>query len=364
MTSINDILKSVSPSESSLIPGDTTPFRLNVASSINAKDVNSFGCETRLASDSSPIDFAFNLSNTGLKNYAGGATPFESPEWTRIANICRDWGKSSIPEYSDGGALWLEFDAAMFTSKVPVPSIFMAGRSEAASDDKDRGFTIRPLEWLTDGAIATIDDLHIPESVRRHILHCIKLTPRGAEGFHLGVMVARRADILRLCVFGIAPAEIVEYLHAIGWSGQTAPIEDVLRKYATLVDNVCLHIDVGEKVYSRIGIELLLSGDAWSHQPHKNDRWNTLLSRLVEGNLCSTVKAEALLDWPGVVENEVQLIERIIRDAAYAGDSVERTTLVPGVIIKGLHHIKVSISGDGDVTAKAYYGIYQVGEDG
>ena len=135
-------------------------------------------------------------------------------------------------------------------------------------------------------------------------------------------MLSRGAEAVRLCIRLRSVERIVEYLAVVGWPGDEADLRDVLEPMARSVDRVLLDIDVGETVCPKIGLECYFDGN---RQPGREPRWGAFLNSLVLNGLCTADKREALLAYPGYVDENAH--ERALAGGASAGFATARRAL-------------------------------------
>ena len=126
----------------------------------------------------------------------------------------------------------------------------------------------------------------------------------------------------------------MEYLAGVGWPGSEADVLGVLELIARLVDRVYLGIDVGETVHRKIGLE----GDVDGEKPRRTElRWGIFLDSLVRDGLCTADKRDALLAYPGYVDENTEGIPwpRELRRASHLFGGRSLSTF-----IRSLHWVK------------------------
>ncbi len=202
----------------------------------------------------------------------------------------------------------------------------------------------RPLSWLMRTALPILRGSPLPDYLERNFLQCLELA-MPALYFQVGTMLSRKMDVLRLCIFNITGDEISNFLSRIGVQGSLGEIESAIADFAGLVDSLCLHLDIGEVIYPRIGLELLYDNlHPWKRQPNKEIRWFQLFDKLVERGLCTPEKREALLAWPGYIP------------ISQSSGGQELNSTPNGLLLRGLQHIKLVFCPNQPPEAKAYFG--------
>jgi hypothetical protein len=180
---------------------------------------------------------------------------------------------------------------------------------------------------------------------------CFRALSSVEHVLQVGLMLSRGAEAVRLCIKLRSVERIVEYLAKVGWPGSEADVLGVLEPIASLVDYVCLDIDVGETVYRKIGLECYFGGNK---QPRTEPRWSLFLDSLVRDGLCTADKRDALLAYPGYVDENAEGIPwpRALRRASqlFGGRSLS-------TFIRSLHHVKLVYQPGERLEAKAYLAV-------
>lgn len=319
----------------SLFPEVGRGWIRRIADLLPASAVEFFGFETYLGGRARPPDCAFNLSRAGAEYLAGthplpGADRDSVAAWDKLRRFYREWGDTRQGDrFCDATATWLEFDSS---SREPLPNLLFGYWP-------DHPETRRPLPWLVGeilpmllgGPLST----RFADSVRR----CFAVHPAAGD-FQVGVMLARSIPAVRICVFDLTPDQVAPYLRDVGWPGPPAQIEgirDHVDALAPHADFVALHLDVGEQVYPRMGIEPGFKAGPWARQPHLEPRWHGQFDALVRRGLCTPRERDELLAWVGY----------------QAGAADPRGQ----VVLRGLSHLKIAAHSGGDPQAKAYIGL-------
>jgi hypothetical protein len=310
---------------------------------------NVFGFESRLNNNSSRTDFAINMTAKGSELLAWKLFDQSQPEvfrqderWKRVSHFFQEWGKTNSSPFADANSVWLEFDMDRLSAAQLVPSVVLFAYWLDSFNSKM--VVQRPLNWLTGTILPILRGAALPDYLERNFLQCIELAMPSLY-FQVGSMLSRNIDVLRLCIFNITGDEITSFLSRIGVEECLAEIEQALADFAGLVDSLCLHMDIGEVIYPRIGIELLYDNlHPWKRQPNKETRWFQLFDKLVERGLCTPEKQEALLAWTGYVP------------ITQSSGGQELNSMSDGLLLRGLQHIKLVFSPNQPPEAKAYFG--------
>lgn len=168
----------------------------------------------------------------------------------------------------------------------------------------------------------------------------------------VGLMLSRPIDAVRLCVLGVRANEAVPLLRSVRWSGNLDRVRALVDRYGPCVDHFGLHLDISDDLLPTLGVELLFEAAEWDRQPHREPRWELIFDRMLEQGLAKPEQTRALLAWPGLTDDGLFAVDKAL---AGPGDLGAR-----GSIMRGLQHIKIGLSPDGRVTAKAYFGAHHL----
>jgi hypothetical protein len=180
---------------------------------------------------------------------------------------------------------------------------------------------------------------------------CFRALSPSEHVFQVGLMLSRGAEAVRLCINLRSVERTVEYLVGVGWLCSEADVLGVLEPIANLVDHVRLDIDVGETVHHKIGLECYFDGNK---QPRTEPRWGDFLDSLVRDGLCTADKRDALLAYPGYVDENAEGIPwpRALRRASQLLGGRSLSTF-----IRSLHWVKIVYQPGEGLEAKAYLAV-------
>lgn len=252
--------------------------------------------------------------------------------WQRLNAFAREWACPASLVQRHLSNVWFEFDLDQEHSMFPTPSIFFGL--------EDSNVTGEPaLAWrqqtLQDGrAVARVlAVLQCPASAKLagRIGQCFTALPLYSKIFQVGLMLARSAEGVRVCVRRLPTGMCLDYLQEVGWSGSFQEIGTILEELPRHADLLCLDLDVGaDGLLPSLGIEC-----SFAAQPTVEPRWRTLLEFVSKLGLCRPEKASAFLGWAGT------------------GPTNGR----PGeVLVRAVSHVKLAYQPGGLVEAKVYFG--------
>lgn len=354
-SSLTDYIKLVQPFTLSDLISAETWSKINAVSEFFPSDITTFfGFECPLGITAPKSDFLIcaDVSGNGRKVLAAnnGLTKclMSNSVWNQVQNFSQEWqNENSILAHKIHN-IWLEFDIDDFDYKLPVPSCFFgsepiySAKSPYANLNQNNSY-----QWISKNALKLLLGDNLLQSVEAKLFQCLDLLPKEAYVFQIGLMLARNIkNLVRICIRGISPEKIGEYLQQIGWNGSVEILQVFLQELAGFVERIDLDIDVGESIAPKIGLECYLS-----KQPKLEPRWQLFLDYLVDRNLCLPQKQAALLAYPG-----------FLRESAAPNDwpsYLSKTSNLlennsEAVFFRKLHHIKVVYQDDQPQLAKAY----------
>ncbi len=257
--------------------------------------------------------------------------------WQRMGALAREWARPASRLHRSVSNVWLEFDLDRMPVGLPAPCVFFGLEDPGVQDPAhpgrrqqlamDRRAASAGLEALGGGVLS-------PRLTAR-VDRCFRALPGDAKVFQVGVMLARHAQAVRLCVRRLPEHGFADYLRDVGWSGDLNRIGSCLEELLHHADHVCLDVDVTEDgVLPGLGIECSIVP---APGEQAGPRWEGLLGFAVRLGLCSAKKAAALLEWPGL-------------EAAAADGSAHE------VLIRAVSHVKFACLSGRLVEAKGYFG--------
>ena len=309
------------------------------------------GFECRLAAHASQVDVQQGFARgpvepAMLADYvaaviASGTAPVH-PAWHRIHSFCSAWLDSASPLH-EIVELWLECDLIGGNASLPAPSVFL-GLDQKASPAMQT-FAV------AEAALDLLAPERFPAGLRRNLHRCFEACGDRAIVSHLGVMLARDVEMLRVNIKHLPADEILAWLECVGWPGSREEAVALLAGLCGFVDAVTVCLDVGREISPRIGFECFLQ---W--QPGRETRWAAFMASLVARGVCTEEKADALMSWPGYTDpssTSAPWPAALVAQSLVAGP--ERFT----VLNRELMHVKVTWQPQQPPEAKAYFGFFQ-----
>ncbi len=254
------------------------------------------------------------------------------PLWDRVTEFVKQWAEPSSLLYSGIQNIWLEFDVNDSSSTIPAPSIFL-GLERKLSDEIDAYKVVASaLQML----LSPLDR----SLVESNLCRCFETCGKTARVSHVGVMLARRVQALRVNVKGLGFEGMEGYLSEIGYRAPRIDLHPLLERVATMVDRVTLCLDVGAHIFPRLGFECLAL-----QQPH------TFMDYLVECGICTLAKRDGMFAWSGYLDPPGS-------DGAWPDHLVVASLLQPpdqfGVLNRQMSHVKLVYQHQQPLQAKGY----------
>ncbi|MBD2078636.1 hypothetical protein H6G01_01670 [Leptolyngbya sp. FACHB-17] len=254
--------------------------------------------------------------------------------WRSLHNLCQAWVQPSSELYDQLQHIWLEFDLDRPPASVPIPCLFLS----LSDTVKDARSLVKLAHRLPEHTISA--------SIAANLTRCAHALPANARIEHLGAMLSRPNQAIRVVVSGIRLQQIPEYLTKIGWHDSTNRLTALISNLLERVDSVAiLDLDVGEQILPKIGIE------CFNRQPSPHPRQQQFLDYLVGQELCTLEKQAAIAQWTGLSQNIPQ------NDAAPTnlmwGDLFLRGK-AHSIFWRSVSHIKLSYQPEQPLDAKAY----------
>ncbi|HEY9852263.1 MAG TPA: class I SAM-dependent methyltransferase [Leptolyngbyaceae cyanobacterium] len=290
------------------------------------------GFECRLGEKQSRVDFQVSFPHLNLNLPENFLT---HSFWQTFQDFCQEWVDPTSLLHRNVDRLWLEFDLPDRSSQVPIPCFFLS-----LNKDNIREFQyfiktiLRLLNYRTDSILES------------NLLLCANCLPNKARIAHIGAMLSRPTQEIRIVVKEIPSQELCNFLDKIGWIDTTNKFKSLVAILSEFVDSIALTFDVGDTIHPRIGLECFLE-----KQPYDEPRWQTFLDYLVEEGLCTPAKRKALLAWPGFSQ-KADIPE--LWPTNLAGGDLFLGSNVLSVFWRTINHIKVIYEPGNLLEAKGY----------
>lgn len=288
--------------------------------------------ECRLGVEQTQVDFSFYLPELTQ------SLPEKfliDPVWQSFQNFYQEWVEPTSSLHQRVKAIGMEFDLDKPSSPVPIPCIFLELNLVTNSQ----------FHELISTALGLLN-YPISPLVDSNLRLCANSLPDGARLSHFAIMLSRLGQGVRVNVIDIQPEQLLDYLMQIGWSDPTNTFSALVEKLSELVDYIALAFDVGERISPRIGLECYLR-----KQPRYEPRWDLFLDTLVNWGLCTSVKRDAIITWPGIHRGQSNLNE--IKTNNFSWKSVFKQSMY-SVYWRTINHIKIVYKPGHPLEAKGY----------
>ncbi len=233
--------------------------------------------------------------------------------WQRALAIRRAWMDDEHP-LSDLYALCYEFDEG-----VPSPNLFYTLKKKPEDPAAGRRDTRAILEQVVreTGARAA------PETFANYE-RCEKALTPGAYIRHVGLLLPRPTDAVRIVIADMAATDIMEYLRRLDLD--VPGVGQVLERLPEFLGGIQVNLDVGPRIHPKVGLEITVPA------LEKSLSWPVIMARLHQDGLVSKEKFDALIPW-------------------YAMNSMY---VDHKLFWRSLNHIKIVVRNIGLPEAKAY----------
>lgn len=303
------------------------------------------GFEIRLDQENAQIDLQQKISSQNneqkiLAEYIAVASShqeFKETAWSRIQQFCEVWSDRNSFLHNAITEIWLEFDLNESTHQLLIPSIFIGLNRDLKDSEQAFNITKYTIELLWGQPIS--------DSLYSNLYRCFTICTAPTYISHVGVMLSRQIEALRINVSCLSPDKITSYLQTIGYPESTKEIEILVMQLCSCVDNVRLCLDVGTAIYPKVGLEC-----SFRQQHGLEPSWFTLLDDLVARGLCTPEKRDGLLSWPG----NINLISSLHSWSTHI--TTESFSQPLSIVERRLSHIKITYQPQHPLEAKAYLG--------
>ncbi len=301
-----------------------------------------FGFELPLHSPRPEADFGASLaSGTRSAEFFRECARTDKTDETAgaIMRICRQMETESSPlREIVGRKLMLEYDiGSAREGQGSFPGMFLRPGERpiigAGGQEDD-------VVMVSD-ALASCIGWEINDAERGHLQQAYLAQPEDTRMDSFGVFPSRSRAI-RLAVMGFkSQQEVARYLEDTGWPGQVTAVNSVIARFRDRVDiaRIGLNIDVREDgIGPTLGLTLIVKQRYTRDSRYWLDGltdWVPFLEALDHEEIVFSDKIKALAGW---VSKPTQLFARSGRY----------------IMLRGIHHVKLVISGNQLRKAKAY----------
>lgn len=302
-----------------------------------------FGFECPLGTDAEHVDFLFcSTREEGHTRVLAAAAPGATDlAWQAVRALCAAWNAADA-ELAGLHNLWLEFDVGSRPQAHAVerPSLFFGLQPRSAGPA------------LASRALGLVEPAALTGARAALLTRLFEALPDSAHVFQIGVMLARDAPAIRVCVRQIDVNGVAGLLTRLGWTGDHAALLDLLASLALRAERVDLDLDLGDEIGPRIGLECYPGSD-----DAVAARLSALTDWLVARELCSTQQAAALVRYQGLTHPRAVSTPWPASWLAVArarGDEYE------SCVCRWVHHVKLVFEAGAPRAAKAYLAVEHV----
>lgn len=293
--------------------------------------------ECRLEAGQSQVDLSVGLQPvkipaiTSLSSY---------PFWQQLHQFSEDWTTPGSLPCETIKDIWLEFDLDG-QNDIPAVACWFFTLEADAFKDKSAEARSKLLK-----IVSLLQNCPVDERRAALLHHCLDVFPERVGIVEIGAMLTRTGAPIRLDVLGLSPETIPSFLAQIQGKEIDANFSEIVTTFGNLTDSIVLCFDIGKKIGSRIGLECFLD-----NQPKKEPRWIELLDLLVTMGCCTSEKRDALLSWPGLLQQK-SAFDAWPSDLKNLRKWMGRDNI--SVFWRTINHVKLVYQPDKHLEAKAY----------
>jgi hypothetical protein len=322
--SVADLLRFLEPELSAALGATATAAIIERAESVPLDPFRLVGFELPLSGATDACDLLLQLAPAVALRRQRASLAATAGAGEELGELLAALSDPADVLYGAVADAWLEYDVGSGDGR--RPSVFA---SPAASFEAVLGLARRlgasgPEQRALEGLIGRFGD---EDRVQQ-----------------LGVMHGRSRRELR-CVVSIGSPSLVAELARAGWPGETSVLASVLDRYGASLElrSVAVGFAVDGALHPPVGLEL--------HLPRKADA-EALLARLEADGIADPGVRARLLAWHGHVVDHAGLGSppafRVVTEMT-GGRSV-------GAVVRRIHHVKLTVTPERPLTAKAYLG--------
>ena len=147
-------------------------------------------------------------------------------------------------------------------------------------------------------------------------------------------------------------SDIPGYLAEIGWPSSVDQLQRLLDRVLPYLRYVAVDLDVTDSIAPRVGLRCYPADYA---EPGRQVRWEALLRSLVEWGLCTSEKCDAVLAFPGCIDERTA--------GSFWPASLHRAAVLIGprlssLFVRSIHHVSKLTRQPGEApTAKVYLSV-------
>lgn len=184
--------------------------------------------------------------------------------------------------------MWIELDGSSGVHRaVPEPALFLELATGYAAP-----------EYVAECAVPLLLGFTPRAPLVQNLLHCLQGLPQEAFLVHTGYFPGREKGRIRVTIAFPHMDDVIAYLPDSAGIHLLPHVKTVMKEQALMYDYPVLHLDIGDRICDRFGIEFRF------HEHEKNpgfqERWEPVLSYLTARCALSDVSAQKLRDFPGI----------------------------------------------------------------
>ncbi len=355
-----DYLKHI---ESSIPPELISPENYkticHLASFFNENITSFFGFETRLHKTDGCADYLFAISSKKgereallklLKEKQLPPSYHQHKDWKQIETFTESWCNPISILHKKVLGLWFEFDTAYKEPDVFVPGLFVQIKPIIKTDTG----IVEDFSWINNELFPALTGKTLSEKNIDMINQSIQNLPDKSILLFVAAMISRETSTIRTTI-KMNYNQIVPYLKSLGWKDKDDGLQQLLNEVHQHSSRIILHLDIGEEINPKIGLECSFAPDLY----HYEVRWVDFFEYLIDKGACLPEKKKQILSFMGVdlkddtskfnLESFFPAVK--FNDGNYSG-----------ALVRYLSHFKIQYLPGKPIAAKAYPGVRLFGK--
>jgi len=265
--------------------------------------------ETKLSEESAFLDMFLGIAKKDRSLLVGshpeiGLKPglYSHNFWKNTIELGNRW--------VDAGSLWdqylqmviFEFDVGDVSQEIPIPALFlqisekMYQSAQRQLSLNNEHFSSSNYQWIID-TISQFNSSGLGSKTIENIDLCFGNLNSRIFIDHVGFMASRIPAVVRINITNLNLDLLFNYLDDINIDFPIHQIEQCVSNMFQFVDHMVLALDVGEKIYPKLGIEFRMPKEKLNL--NTQSQWFPFLDYLVEHDYCTENKKEGLKKWIG-----------------------------------------------------------------
>ncbi len=240
--------------------------------------------ESKLYSSEKIVDFCFKIKKdniASLKSFVLTKLNTKNSQlWKNLLQFCEMW--QNDPEFNQMiDLLWFEYDISKETDNDDFPVLFFQISLIFYSNAHSKLSIIHSAIKLLNPEVSNQSLTNLDK--------CFEILPGNSKIKHIGVTPSRNNNDIRICIVYLQDLEVMDMLNSIPAKDVASTIQLHLDSFKNLTDSFSLHIDIGDEIRNKVGIEL--RKNSTYEDP---ECWKSIIDKLKESQITLDDKTNAI----------------------------------------------------------------------